>query len=135
MCRDADVGRTQSEMVPRVTDGGTCPRFLTWAAGDDAWHLGLGKLSPLMTQCVAEVGARMAFGEAVGFIKRILGIQVDDNTVERTTENMGLIVEARAALRAEDPAPQEPRDPGSDVLLMCADGGRVHAGGESTTAG
>lgn len=103
---------------------------LTWAAGDDAWHLGPGKLSPLMTQFVAEAGARMAFAEAAGFVKRMLGVHVDDNTVERTTESMGLIVEARAALRAEDPAPKQPRDPGSDVLLMCADGGRVHAGGE-----
>ncbi len=101
-----------------------------WSLGEDPWHLGPGKLSPVMTQIVADAGARLAFGEAADLLKRVLAVEVDDNTVERTTENMGLIVEARANLRVEDPAPPEHPDPGSDVLLVCADGGRVHAGGQ-----
>ena len=101
-----------------------------WAAGDEAWHLGPGHLSPAMTQIVAEAGARLAFGEAARLLGRTLGVTIDDNDVERTTENMGMLVDAQAALRAEAPAPEQPPDPGSDVLLLCVDGGRVHAGGE-----
>ena len=89
-----------------------------WAAGDEAWHLGPGHLSPAMTQIVAEAGARLAFGEAARLLDRTLGVTIDDNDVERTTENMGMLVDAQAALRAEAPAPEQPPDPGSDVLLV-----------------
>ena len=101
-----------------------------WAAGDEAWHLGPGHLSPAMTQIVAEAGARLAFGEAARLLGRTLGVTIDDNDIERMTENIGMLVDAQAALRAEAPAPEQPPDPGSDVLLLCVDGGRVHAGGE-----
>ena len=100
------------------------------APADTAWNLGPGQLSPAMTQIVAEAGGRLAFAEAAGMLQRMLQVAVDDNTIERTTESMGLTVEARAAIRAESPAPQVPPDPGSDILLLSADGGRVHAGGE-----
>ena len=70
------------------------------APGDAAWHLGPGKLSPALARIVAEGGARLAFEEAAGMLQRVLGIQVDDNEIERTTESMGLLVDARAALRA-----------------------------------
>ena len=119
-------------------EGATLPRpYYTWttchkgeAPGDAAWHLGPGKLSPALARIVAEAGAHLAFEEAAGMLQRMLGVQVDDNEIERTTESMGLLVDARAALRAETPAPEVPPDPGSDILLMCADGGRVHAGGQ-----
>ena len=81
------------------------------APADEAWHLGPGHLSPAMVQIAAEAGARLAFREASDLIFRHLGVRVDDNDVARITENMGLLIEARADLRAEAPTPDSPPIP------------------------
>ena len=66
-----------------------------------------------MTYRGVEAGARVAFEEAAGMLQRMPGTQVDDNAneIQRTTEGMGLCVDARSALRAEAPAPEVPPDP------------------------
>ena len=55
---------------------------------------------------------------------------VDDNTVERVTVGMGHVLRKQNEQRAAEEARPLPPDPGSDILLLEVDGGRVHAGGE-----
>ena len=97
---------------------------------DEAWGLAAGVLSPAMIPLVCDAGARTSFGETGKSILRALQVVVDDNEAQRTTEAMGMVQQARIQLRAETPVCQVAADPGSDVLLLEADGGRVFAGGE-----
>lgn len=100
------------------------------APDDAAWGQGPGLLDPEVTQLLAANGCNGSFQDAVQTLEAHLFITVDDNEAERTTEAMGLVALRRSEERAEAGPCPLPRDPGSDVLLLEVDGGRVFAGGE-----
>lgn len=55
---------------------------------------------------------------------------MDDHTVERVMVGTGDVVRRQNDRRAAEEACPLPPEPGSDILLLEVDGGRVHAGGE-----
>ena len=103
--------------------GGCCP-------GDEAWGLGAGTLDPDLLEVVARDGAESDFEQARQMVAWHLQVAVDDNTVERVTVGMGHVVRTQTERRAAEEAPPLPPDPGSDIVVLEVDGGRVHAGGE-----
>ena len=103
--------------------GGFCP-------ADEAWGLGAGALDPDLLEVVARDGVESAFEEAREAVAWHLQVAVDDNTVERVTVGMGHVLRKQNEQRAAEEARPLPPDPGSDILLLEVDGGRVHAGGE-----
>jgi len=103
--------------------GGLCP-------DDEAWGLGAGTLDPDLLEVVARDGVESDFEQAREAVARHLQVAVDDNTVERVTVGMGQVVRRQNERRAAEEARPLPPDPGSDIVLLEVDGGRVHAGGE-----
>ena len=103
--------------------GGFCP-------ADEAWGLGAGTLDPDLLEVVAGDGVESDFEQAREAVFRHLQVSVDDNTVERVTVGMGHVVRRQNERRAAVEARPLPPDPGSDIVLIEVDGGRVHAGGE-----
>ena len=99
-------------------------------SGDEAWGLGAGTLDPDLLEVVARDGVEGDFEQAREVVARHLQVAVDDNTVERVTVGMGHVVRRQNERRAAEEARPEPPDPGSDILLLEVDGGRIHAGGE-----
>jgi ribosomal protein S27AE len=107
----------------KVCGGGLAP-------DDAAWGQGPGLLHPDLTQLLAANGCAESFQEAAETVRRHLGVSVDDNQAERTTEAIGLVALRRSEERAAAGLCPLPPDPGSDILLLEVDGGRVFAGGE-----
>ncbi len=104
--------------------GGGC------APADGAWGLGAGLLDPDLTEVTAGDGVRDSFEEARQSVRRHLQVEVDDNEAQRATEAMGLVAMRQTEQRAAAGTCRLGADPGSDILLLEVDGGRVEAGGE-----
>jgi len=103
--------------------GGFCP-------GDEAWGLGAGTLDPDLLEVVARDGVESAFEQAQAAVAWHLQVAVDDNTVERVAVGMGHVLRTQNAQRAAEEARPLTPDPGSDIMVLEVDGGRVEAGGE-----
>ena len=100
------------------------------APDDAAWGQGPGLLDPELTQLLAANGCGESFQGAVQTLEAHLFVSVDDNEAERTTEAMGFVALQNSERRAAAGTCRLPPDPGSDIVLLEVDGGRVFAGGE-----
>ena len=100
---------------------GCCP-------DDDAWGLGAGTLDPDLQEVVARDGVDTDFEEARALVALHLQVAVDDNTVARITVGIGHVARKQNDERAAAESRPLPEDPGSDIMLLEVDGGRVHAG-------
>ena len=98
--------------------------------GDAAWGLGAGTLDPDLLEVVARDGVEDAFERARANVAWHLQVTVDDNTVERITVGMGHLARKQNEQRAAADIHPLPEDPGSDIMLIEVDGGRVQAGRE-----
>lgn len=106
--------------------------------------LGPGLLSPALSRVVARSAAEIpSFERAADHVGEALGISLEAMTVERTAEALGHVAEQEiqtqmAALEpvesalpsADQPAAAPVLPDDAQTLLVGADGGRVHAGGE-----
>jgi hypothetical protein len=123
------VGRLGTYELTRPCYG--CPAgHGSCCAGDEAWGLGAGTLDPDLLEVVARDGVESDFEQVRAAVARHPQVAVDDNTVERVTVGMGHVLRKQNAQRATEGSRSLRPDPGSDVVLLEADGGRVHAGGE-----
>ena len=100
-----------------------------YSPGDAAWGLGAGGLDPDLQELVARDGVESAFEEASKAILSHLQVRLDDNTVQRDTVAIGLVALDRIAERAASDTCRLGPDPGSDIMVLEVDGGRVEAGG------
>lgn len=104
--------------------GGGC------APADAAWGIGSGLLDPDLMEVTAADGVRDSFEETRRNVWRHLQVTIDDNEAQRATEAMGMVLLRQAQERADAGIRVPPPDPGSDIVLLEVDGGRVEAGGE-----
>ncbi len=108
----------------------TCEHFGGGCApADGVWGLGAGLLDPDLAEVVTGDGVRESFEAARQSGRRHLQVDVDDNEAQRATEAMGLVAMRQTEQRASAGTCRLAGDPGSDILLLEVDGGRVDAGG------
>jgi hypothetical protein len=99
-------------------------------------ELGLlpGELTPRLQQSVTRLGTWLTFRRAAAELEHLLGVQLAEATVRRTTERAGaayLVVQEQAVELLEREAPPAPAGP--PVLLLSVDGAMVPLLGKQWT--